>query len=134
MLYKMNYRKILNFMINNFPDFLTIKKNYFVIALENTEHHITIFKDQWDNYKFFMKKPYHLFHISSNNKENRCSSYFWVTISSLKILKIPKDEFLYNQPIYNFTCSTRSPCSQKNIIYLLRLFQHVLNLSKKLNK
>lgn len=33
----------------------------------NFDYHITIFRDQWDEYKSLTGLDYHLFHLTSNN-------------------------------------------------------------------
>ena len=129
---KMDYQKLVYFLTKEFEKVTTVKKGYIVLSIPDNQYHITIFRDQWDDYEKIMKKPYHLFHISSNNEENRCSSYFWADIYALKIQKIPRGQFLYNQPSYSLQSSTRSPCLLSEIMGLVRVFQRMLNLSKKL--
>ena len=138
----MDYQKLVHFLKLKFSEFITIKEKYIIFSIpkantntnanSNADHHITIFKDQWDDYASITRKPYHLFHISSNNTDNRCSSYFWVGLNTLKIQKIPRGQFLYNQPTYNFYASTRQPCQLKEIMYLLISFQKILNSAKKM--
>ncbi|AGF85570.1 hypothetical protein QJ854_gp212 [Moumouvirus goulette] len=124
---EISYRTLLKNLskINNL--FLSIKNNYLIITLPNNNYHITIFKDQWDNYQKQMNKPYHLFHISSNNTNNKCSSYFWVYKKNYKIYKIPNKYFKYNQPSYNFEASTRYPCLYQEIKELLVYFGSILS-------
>jgi hypothetical protein len=107
---------------------ISIKSNYTVIMFPGTEYHITIFKDQWDNYENVSGKPYYLFHISSNDKNVRCSSYFWISKYTNKIKKIPRQYFMYNQPNYTFFSSTRQPCHLWNVKPLLKKFQKILDL------
>lgn len=109
---------------------LSTKNFYFVIIIPNVNYHISIFKDQWDNYETVSGKPYYLFHISSNNENARCSSYFWARKSDLKIKKIPPKYFKYNQYSYDFFASTRSQCSYVEIEKIILCFQNLLNLFK----
>lgn len=106
---------------------LSIKNIYFVIMIPNANYHISIFQDQWDNYETITDNPYYLFHISSDNEINRCSSYFWVRKSDLKIKKIPLKYFKYNQPEYNFNSSTRNQCNHQEIKPILSFFQKILD-------
>jgi len=105
---------------------ISIKSNYLVIMIPGMDYHITIYQNQWDDYEKQMEKPYHLFHISSNSEENRCSSYFWVNKNTHRIQKIPKRYFSYNQPSYSFNSSTRNPCHLSDIIKILKIFQKLL--------
>lgn len=120
----LSYQILINYLQNHRRYNTNIKPNYCVITGIN--YHITIFKDQWDNYESISGKPYHLFHISSDENQNRCSSYFWVNNNDYKIKKIPKKYFSYNQPTYTFFSSTRFPCHLYNIDDLLKLFQKIL--------
>lgn len=107
------------------------KKIYSIIVIPESDYHISIFQEQWDNYEAISSKPYYLFHISSNNEIDRCSSYFWVDKFSLKIKKIPSSYFKYNQASYDFFSSTRSSCTYENIKTSLICFQKLLNTFKK---
>uniref|UniRef100_A0A6G6AAM8 Uncharacterized protein n=1 Tax=Borely moumouvirus TaxID=2712067 RepID=A0A6G6AAM8_9VIRU len=122
-----SYRTLLKNLpkINNIM--LSIKNNYLIITLPNNNYHITIFEDQWDDYQKKMNKPYHLFHISSNNIDHKCSSYFWVYKKNYKLYKIPNKYFEYNQPSYSFTSSTRNPCPYSRIKKLLSYFERILS-------
>ncbi|AGC01726.1 hypothetical protein H012_gp739 [Acanthamoeba polyphaga moumouvirus] len=122
-----SYRTLLKNLskINNI--ILSIKNNYLIITLPNNNYHITIFQDQWDDYQKQINKPYHLFHISSNDTKNKCSSYFWVYKKNYKIYKIPNKYFKYNQPNYSFFTSTRNPCSYLEIKTLLKYFGRILS-------
>ena len=106
---------------------VTFKKDYFVIMMRGKPYHITVFRDQWNDYEGITGLPYHLFHISSDNANNRCSSYFWVDKDSYRIKKIPGKYFNYNQPKYDFYSSTRNRCQLSSIRPFLKIFQRVLN-------
>lgn len=109
----------------------SVRKNYLVINIPGSKYHITIFQDQWDMYEMETAHPYYLFHISSNEENNRCSIYFWVNKNNYRIEPIPTNLFLYNQPKYTFHSSTRSPCSHDNIKKSLIFFQKILNKAHK---
>ncbi|XWV26907.1 hypothetical protein QJ857_gp0143 [Tupanvirus soda lake] len=106
---------------------VSIKPNYCVIMAPGMNYHITIFQEQWDDYEKVSGKPYYLFHISSNDENNRCSSYFWVTKYTNRVKKIPRKYFLYNQPNYTFFSSTRNPCHLWDVKPLLKIFQSILD-------
>lgn len=106
---------------------INIKSHYCVIMIPKNKYHISIFQDQWDNYYNITNKPYHLFHISSNDEQNRCSSYFWVDMHNYKIKKIPKKYFMYGQTYYGFNASTRNPCDFNEIMNILKILQKLLN-------
>ena len=134
-----SYNDLLIFIINyikysrynkKFFDII-IKEKYSVIVFSNSLYHVTIFQDQWDYYETISGKPYYLFHISMNETLNKCSSYFWVDKSDLKIFQIPSDFFTYNQASYDFFSSTRSPCKIEKIWKVLKKFQKILNIIKK---
>lgn len=106
---------------------ISAKNNYFVLLVSGSKYHITVFRDQWDDYENISNLPFHLFHISSDSEQNRCSSYFWVDKKSRRIKKIPGKYFQYNQPSYDFFSSTRSPCKLSDIKFLLKIFQRIIN-------
>lgn len=122
------YKKILLYLTKQHKYKIIIKKDYFIITNLNRKEnfHITVFQDQWDKYWKVTKKPYHLFHISSNDNINRCSTYFWVDIYTYRIKKIPSKYFKYNQKSYGFYSSTRNPCNYYYIKPLLLVFQKIL--------
>lgn len=116
----------------NDPTIIVITKpKYFMITTPNNMYHITVFQDQWNEYEAISHQPYHLFHVSSNQEIDRCSSYFWVCKKSYKINNIPEKLFAYKQPEYSFFSSTRSPCKFDNIKILLKKFQIILFNVKK---
>jgi len=123
----LSYNALVHHLKNQHMFPVSIKKNYSVIMVPGTDYHITIFNDQWDNYEIISGKPYHLFHISSDNELNRCSSYFWVSKYTNKVKKIPRQYFMYNQPNYTFFSSTRSPCHLWDVKPLLKIFQNILD-------
>lgn len=104
---------------------IVVKPKYCVITFPNAAYHITIYQDQWDDYQSVTGLPYHLFHVSSVEKEDRCSSYFWID-KTFKIKNIPKKYFCYEQDAYNFFGSTRRQCVYAEIKSILKQFQHVL--------
>lgn len=110
---------------------LRIKDKYLILRpidkIAKSNYHITIYQDQWDDYRKITKMPYYLFHISSNSIENKCSSYFRISIRKNKIGSIPNKYFKYNQPTYSFYQSTRFPCKISDIYLLLKYFQKILN-------
>lgn len=121
------YQKLLKYLKRQHYYPVSVKKKYLVISVPGSKYHITVFQDQWDNYEKIAEKPYHLFHISSDETEKRCSSYFWVNKRNYRIQNIPRNFFLYNQPEYSFFSSTRSPCELRSIQPLLKIFQKLLN-------
>lgn len=120
------YQKLLFNMNIHHKNIISVRKGYFVIKFNNL-YHITIYQDQWDDYFMQTKLPYYLFHISSNNIENRCSSYFWVDRDTNKIKGIDEKYFKYEQPSYSFFGSTRKPCEMKEIKSILSRFQSILD-------
>lgn len=122
----LSYDKLVAYLKYQNKYLVTIKPQYLVIKLPNYNYHITIFRDQWNTYESVAKKPYHLFHISSDTEINRCSTYFWVDNKTGKIKNIPEKDFAYNQLEYNFFSSTRSPCSPGEITKILKKFQNIL--------
>lgn len=123
----LTYQLLIKHLIKQHDYPINSKKNYSVIIFPGSKYHITIFEDQWDKYEEISNKPYHLFHISSNDEQERCSSYFWVERDKLIIKKIPRQYFMYNQPNYSFFSSTRTPCHLWNIKKYLKIFQKMLN-------
>lgn len=115
---------------------INITSNYCVITLQNKtyQYHITIYQDQWDDYENVTKFPYHLFHISSNNEKNKCSSYFWVDKSNFYIRTIPKKYFNYGQQNFSFYSSRRQPCKLSMIKILIKAFQKFLQSIKNRDK
>lgn len=105
---------------------ITIKKNYLVICPIGQKYHITVFKDQWNDYKKVTKMDYHLFHISTNATESKCSSYFWVDTDTYQILNIPPKYFKYNKNYFSFYTSTRQPCDLREIRPVKYYFQKLL--------
>ncbi|AAV50963.1 hypothetical protein [Acanthamoeba castellanii mimivirus] len=126
------YKLLRNYLLDQDKYHITVKNNYLVISVPDIDYHVTVFQDQWDDYFKFTKKPYHLFHISSNSEINKCSSYFWVGLYENRIQNIPRKYFKYNQDEYNFYSSTRSPCVLKELTLLLKHFQYILNKIKKM--
>lgn len=121
-----SYQTLINYLKQQQYRF-SIKSGYFVVAVNGLDYHITVYQDQWDDYEEVTGNKYHLFHISSEQQLNRCSSYFWVSKQDNRIKKIPPQYFSYNQPSYNFTASTRSPCQLEDIDTLLKIFQQILD-------
>lgn len=108
---------------------LLIKDKYSMITIPNFNYHITIFRDQWDEYKSITNLDYHLFHITSNDIANtKCSTYFFVDIYTNRIKKIPDKYFKYGQDSYSFYSSTRFPCDYKSIKTGIKFFQKILNI------
>jgi len=102
-----------------------VKDIYTIIQFHNYDYHITIYQDQWDDYKIETKLPYYLFHITSGHS-SKCSTYFWVDIATNLISPIPDTHFQYNQTDYDFYRSTRSPCDPKPLKYGLKRFQKLI--------
>lgn len=126
----LSYEQLKKLLLHNHVNH-SVRKNYLVINVPESEYHITIFQDQWDMYETETSYPYYLFHLSSNSEKNRCSIYFWVDKKNYRIKSIPSNLFLYDQPIYTFTSSTRSPCFYGDIKFLLKYFQKILNKALK---
>lgn len=107
---------------------LSINDKYAVIKFLSDENfHVTIFKDQWDDYHKKTGHNYHLFHISSESETTKCSSYFWATTAKLKILSIPKNIFAYGQENFGLYSSTRQPCDMKSIAPTMRKLQVLMH-------
>lgn len=121
-----SYQTLVDKISNKAHYDITIKSSYFVINVPGTDFHITVYRDQWDDYYRVTGLPYHLFHVSSNTASNKCSSYFWTRYSDNIIKKIPKKYFTYNQPVFDFYSSTRYPCQLKKIMPHLKIFQKIL--------
>ena len=119
---KTNQTNLIKYAVINF----NINKNY----------HVTIFSDQWNNYYKETGLNYYLFHVSTNETVNRCSTYYWIDINTLKIKEIPEKYFHYNQTFFDLYNSTRSSCKYNDIIEILDMFQKLLNIinEKILNK
>lgn len=122
-----SYQKLITSLQNKKTYSFSIKNKYTIIIRSLSKYHITIFQDQWDLYEEKCSQPYHLFHISSNNEQDRCSSYFWVCKNTNKIQNIPDKFFSYEQPTYNFTSSTRSRCPSDSITNEIKIFQQILD-------
>lgn len=124
----MKYNKFIKKLVCiNFADSIfsriTIHPTYLMIHVKNLPFHITIFKDQWNEYP---NKKYHLFHITHEDESDKCSSYFWVT-NHLKIKNIPPSKFKYGQEDYSMFSSTRNYCTDKAIKVIRVNFQKLLN-------
>ena len=123
----LSYETLLLALKNDKKYKTSIKNNYFVTMPNNFKDlHITVYKDQWDSYETVTSLPYHMFHISSNSNDNRCSSYFWVNKHTLHIQPVSDKHFKYNQDTYDFYNSTRSPCSTKVTDPYIKNFQNKL--------
>ena len=107
--------------------FLNMYEKYIVINFPDRLEHITIFKDQWDQYSMQTKLPYHLFHVTSTTDTTKCSTYFWVNIYAHQIKKIPSKYFKYEAPEFSFNASTRPSCEYKLIKSSLKKFQQLLS-------
>lgn len=110
------------------PFKISIKSDYLVLTLPlMIDYHITIYEDQWDFYSDFTGFEYYLFHISSNDTKNRCSTYYWVDVYDLSIVDIPPSYFRYEQETYDMYSSTRKRCKPNRVIdILLDTFERVL--------
>lgn len=102
---------------------ITIYPTYFMIHTRNMPYHITIFRDQWDNYP---DKEYHLFHITHEEDDKKCSSYFWMT-NDLKIKNIPSTRFKYDQEDFSMFSSSRGYCKSKTVKVIRVNFQKLLD-------
>lgn len=126
----MEYQKFID-TLKIFTGVKLIQKiNYTIIFFPNKKYnyHISIFKDQWDDYSKITGKNYHLFHVSdNNNSENKCSRYYWIDKFNLKIKKIPKKYFSYHQSSFSIDKSTRIPCEYSNVEKIVHVFQKILD-------
>lgn len=93
---------------------ITIHPEYFMLHIKNLPFHISFFREQFDNYP---DKRYHLFHITHENQNEKCSSYYWVT-NKLKIVNVPNDKFKYNQKNFSMYSSTRNFCNDVKIKFI----------------
>ncbi len=116
------YDELVKMLDLKFPGRVRQRREYSVIVFPKSEYHLTIFRDQWDDYQKITGHPYYLFHISSNNVENRCSIYWWVDKKNLRIHRIPDNIFKYSQPNYSIIASTRQPCRTIDIAFILKFF------------
>lgn len=105
---------------------LVIRRDYLVIKYDDIDYHVTIFKDQWDDYYQKTGRPYYLFHISTNDPVNKCSTYLWVDILTHGITMVPPKYFKYEQSSFDFNGSTRKPCDINKILILIKRFQKIL--------
>jgi len=104
-----------------------IKENYVMIKFSPQDtYHITIYRDQWNDFRKITGLAYHLFHISSEKIIPKCSTYFWVNTKNLLIKKIPPEYFKYGQDQFSMQSSTRYPCSYSRIKHILQKFQKIL--------
>lgn len=131
-------KKQKKFKINIKKDYcvLTLSHNY-NIAINNNiskHYHITIYQNQWDDYEKETGFSYHLFHISSNNESNKCSSYFWVDTKKYLIRTIPSKYFKYEQENFDFHNSTRKPCNLNELKLITNTFQKILSQIKNYTK
>ncbi len=114
------YQKLLSYLRAKDPGRIVVKKNYFIIRYK--QYHVTVFQDQWDEYQSVTNLPYYLFHISSDQPDNRCSIYFWADKQTLCIKKIPEKYFQYEQESFGFSSSTRKPCFCADLKFVLEDF------------
>ena len=79
---------------------------------------------KWNHYP---NRKYALFHITHEKSYDKCSIYFWIDKRKLRIKKIPKEKFKYNQESFSMYSSTRSKCEDKHIKVIIKNFQRLLN-------
>ena len=128
---KLKYNKLIynlnnaNFNYTCFKSVTFYPNRYFIIN-SKFAFHITVFKDQWNNYPI---KKYALFHVTydppKNSTNKKCSLYFRVD-NDMNILDIPKNEMKYKKKDYGMFRSTREKCTQKIIKKLKNDFQKIL--------
>jgi hypothetical protein len=92
------------------------------------KYHITVFQDEWDNYSKLTNLPYHLFHLTENKFENKCSTFLWIDKDML-IKDIPQEYFIYNQPEHDYHRSTRTKCNSNDTKTIIKKFQKILKKS-----
>jgi len=107
---------------------IAIRKGYFVLNTRRdqpySDYHITIFQDQWDEYKSPSKLRARLFHIT--HEKTKCSAYYLVN-TNLKVQEIPNNDFLYEQPDFSHSASTREKCIDDIIKTINKEFDIVIN-------
>ena len=119
LLYMLSYQNLLYRMKKCIKrNYLVIKKNYFIIMMPDFDYHITVF---------------HLFHISENKMENKCSKFYWCSFD-LKIKEIPSEKFIYNQHSHDMYKSTRNMCVNPQVDLIIKYFQKILDISEKVYK
>jgi hypothetical protein len=122
----MSYDQLIEYLKTS--KYKTAVRSAYVVINTGKGFHVSVFRDQWDEYSRVIGLPYHLFHITSESHDSdKCSSYFWVGIDDLKITEIPSKYFMYEQDNYGFISSTRRQCDQHKISKHLDEFQKILN-------
>lgn len=92
-----------------------VNRKKYIVLIYAGPYHLTIFKDQWNDD--------HMFHISDNNIENRCSVYYKINELG-KIYELGSNEFEYNQQQFSSKSSTRTKCKINGYIeHILADFQ-----------
>ena len=119
--------KKLFFLSKNQTKFtIQVKDIYMMIQIPKYEYHITIFRDQWDQFRDETDLNYYLFHVSSEKTDPKCSTYFWVDMETNLIKKIPAEYFAYGQEKFSMKSSTRMPCDYELIKDVVSKFQKIL--------
>jgi hypothetical protein len=104
------------------------QRNYFILKTKKSPFHISIFKDQWEYYHVFAKEEARLFHLT--HEQTKCSIYF-VLDTEMKIRE--PNNFLYEQPTFGFSSSTRKKCDEHLLKDILSEFDKIIKvISKKL--
>jgi hypothetical protein len=131
-LQNLSYNNLLHLFQQIKPKSISIHNNYFVIVLKKSPYHITVFKDQWDEYHSPTYPLARLFHIT--NEVTKCSIYFVVVLKdsdNLIIKLVPESDFKYNQSTFSHFASTRSKCDDiKTIMKIIKYFKKIINLLK----
>jgi hypothetical protein len=130
----LNYNKLIKYLSKQKVYRFVPKKDYFMIFNGDFPYHITVYRDQWDDYQDETNLPYHLFHITSNSEANKCSTYFWVDKKSYRTKHIPKKYFQYNQPDFGFYSSTRTSCEFKYIKPMIIVMEKMLRTFFQMEK
>jgi len=97
---------------------VNVNKKNIIINIKNSKYHISIFRDQWNDYQKNTNLAEKLFHVT--NEKTQCSTYF-VVDTELQIKK--PSNFSYEQPEFGFNKSTRKPCVDDEINNIIGQFE-----------
>ena len=96
---------------------LVVNKKNLIINIRNSKYHVTIFRDQWNDYGPNEK----LFHLT--NEVTQCSIYF-VFNGDMQV-KEPGG-FSYEQSEFGFNKSTRIRCDDTEIDKIMDIFSSIM--------
>ncbi|AYV78209.1 MAG: hypothetical protein Edafosvirus7_1 [Edafosvirus sp.] len=100
---------------------VSINKKNIIISVKDSNFHITIFRDQWNDYQKNTNLPEKLFHIT--HEKTQCSIYF-VLNDKLEIRE--PSNFNYEQQDFGLNKSTRKRCDDKEINIIIKNFETLI--------